>query len=103
MGKYHFTKKVYLYATLGLDFYEDDHDALNSTIIPVNGDPFSINNTFLPDSKGGYVYGIGVGYFLTKKVPVVLDYKILEASEIHFQNWQSLDYKRCSIQIGYKF
>ena len=101
MGTYKLNnKKVFLYATLGMDFYEHEYSQINPHEDP-NASGF--NNEYSPNTKGGYTYGAGVTYLITKKVPLAFDYKILEASEVHDNRWEDINYARASIQIGYKF
>ena len=100
MGKYKINKKIYLYGIVGMNFYE--HDYKQTSPSNFTNDP-NVYNRFSPNTKGGYTYGLGITYMITKKVPISVDYESLEASEIHNNIWKNIDYNRCSIQLGYKF
>ena len=99
MGTYRLNnKKFHLYATLGLDFYDHEYSQIN----PNQNNP-NFNDEFIPNTKGGYVYGVGFSYLITKHIPIAFDYKVLEAQEVHSSVWKKIHYGRAAIQLGYKF
>ena len=99
LARYNFNKLISVWSSIGLGFYEPKDVADNSD----DSDDSEFENNFLPNSKGGYTYGIGITYNLTKKFPISLHKKYYTASEVRDDEWLDITYARFSLQLGYVF
>lgn len=90
MFNYKFNKSIFSTLYVGIDFYNQDWDESN-------------NQIYLPETKGGPMYGIGFTYILNKKFPLSLDYKVYTFSNVSNDYWKENEYKRAGISLGYKF
>jgi len=96
LARYNFNKVISVWSSMGLGFYEPKD-------IDENSNSSEFENEFLPNSKGGYTYGIGMTYYLTKKFPISIHKKYYTASEVRNDEWLDITYARFSLQIGYAF
>jgi len=90
MLNYNFSKSFFSSLYLGIDFFNHEYDLVNNAV-------------YLPDSKGGSMYGLGFTYILSKRFPITFNYKIYNASEVQSDVWIDLLYEISSLSLGYKF
>ena len=84
MLNYNFSKSFFSSLYLGIDFFNHEYDLVNNAV-------------YLPDSKGGSMYGLGFTYILSKRFPITFNYKIYNASEVQSDVWIDLLYEISSL------
>ena len=96
LARYKINKLISIWSTIGLGFYDP------KKVSDDNGDS-NFEEEFLPNSKGGYTYGLGFTYYLNKGWPLSIHHKVYNASEVHSNEWMDITFSRSSFQIGYEF
>ena len=96
LARYKINKIISIWSTVGLGFYEPEE-------VSDDNDDSNFEEEFLPNSKGGYTYGIGFTYYLNKGWPLSIHHKVYNASEVHSNEWMDITFYRSSFQIGYEF